>query len=101
MLYLSPCLGPCSILVTAGLGGVYMCSCCSYCRGSCKGCYSILSTASSAIGTTGGAAVGIASGISRGSYKDFCECCCRHYCGGCYRGSCKGCYGGNIGLVSS
>ena len=101
MLYLSPCLGPYSILVTAGLGGVYIYSYYSRCRGSCGGYYFILSTAGSAIGITGGTAVGIASKIGGGSYGDsyrhYCRCCC----GGYYKGSCGGCYGGNIGLISS
>ena len=38
LLYLGPYLGPCSILVTASSGGVYIYSCCSYC-GYCYGCY--------------------------------------------------------------
>ena len=101
MLYLGPCLGPYSILVTAGLGGVYIYSCCSCCGGSYKGYYSTLSTASSAIGTTGSAAVEIVGGISRGSYGDFCGHYCRHYYGGCCGGSCGNCCGGDIDLVSS
>jgi hypothetical protein len=55
LLYLGPCLGPYSILVTAGLGSVCICSCCS-----CCGCCGV---AGAAIGTTCGAAVGIAGGI--------------------------------------
>ena len=76
-----------SILVTAGLGGVYIYSCCSYC-----GCYRVAGAAigvasSVAIGTTCSIAVKIASGISgaasrisKGSYKDSCE----GYYGDCY-----------------
>ena len=78
-----------------------MYSCCSHYKGSCKGYYSILSTASSAIGITSSAAVRIASRISRGSYRDSYGYYCRYYykgyCGGFYRGY----YGGNIGLVNS
>ena len=63
LLYLGPCLGPYSILVTAGSGGVYIYSCCS-----CYGCYRVAGTAigvagGAAIGTTYSTAVGIASGI--------------------------------------
>ena len=61
LLYLGLCLGPCSILVMAGSGGVYVYSCCC-------GCYRVAGAAigvasSVAIGTTCGAAVGIAGGI--------------------------------------
>ena len=101
MLYLGLCLGPYSILVTAGLGGVYIYSYCSYCGGSCGGYCFILSIAGLAIGTTSGTAVEIAGRINRGSYGDFYRCYYRRYCGGCYRGSCRGYYGGDIGLVGS
>ena len=65
LLYLSPCLGSYSILVTAGLGGVYIYSCCS-----CCGCCGVAGAAikvvsSTAIRTTCSAAVGIASGIGK------------------------------------
>ena len=63
MLYLGSYLGSYSILVTAGSGGVYIYSCCSY--------YSCCRVAGAAIKVTGGAAIGttysttvrIASGI--------------------------------------
>ena len=63
LLYLGPCLGPCSTLVTAGSGGVCVCSCCG-----CCGCCGVAGAAigvagGAAIGTTCGTAVGIASGI--------------------------------------
>ena len=59
LLYLGPCLGPCSILVTAGSGG----SCCSY-YGCCGVAGATIRVASgAAIGTTCGTAVGIAGGI--------------------------------------
>ena len=77
MLYLGFCLSPYSILVTAGLGGVYIYSYCSYCKGSYRGYYFILSTAGSAIGITSSAAVKITSRISRGFYGDS----YRYYCG--------------------
>ena len=65
LLYLGLCLGPYSILVTAGLGGVYIYSCCSY-----YGCYrvtgAVIRVASgTVIRTTYGVAVRIASGISK------------------------------------
>ena len=66
LLYLGPCLGFCSILVTASLGGVYIYSCCSY-----YSCYRVAGAAirvagGAAIGTTCSTAVGIAGGISGG-----------------------------------
>ena len=68
LLYLSPCLGPCSILVTAGSGGVYIYSYCSYC-GCCRVAGAAIKIASGiVIGTTCSIAVKIASRIS----KDFC-----------------------------
>ena len=71
LLYLGPCLGPCSILVTAGLGGVYICSCCSY-YGCCRVAGAVIRvTSGTAIKTTCGTAVGIASGINRASYRAF------------------------------
>ena len=71
-------LGPCSILVTAGSGGVCVCSCCS-----CCGCCGVAGaaigvTGGAAIGTTCGAAVRIASGIGRAA-------------GGIGGGSCRAC----------
>ena len=77
LLYLGPYLGPYSILVTAGSGGVYIYSCCSYC-----GCYRVAGAAIKVAGGTTiritysivvGIASGIgeaASGIGRGSYRD-------------------------------
>ena len=63
LLYLRFCLGPYSILVTAGSGGVYIYSCCSY-----YSCYRVAGaairvTSSTAIGTTCSTAVKIAGGI--------------------------------------
>ena len=79
LLYLGPYLGPCFILVTAGSGGVCVCSYCS-CYNYCGVAGAAIGVASSAaIRTTCSAAVGIASGIggaasgiSRGSYGDSC-----------------------------
>ena len=51
LLYLGLCLSPYSILVTAGLGGVYIYSCCS--------CYSCCRVAKAAIRVASGAAIGI------------------------------------------
>ena len=83
MLYLSSYLGSYSILVTAGLGGVYIYSCYSYC-----GCCGV---AGAAIRVAGGIAIritcntavkivsgigGAASGINRG----FCGDSCWAYC---------------------
>ena len=64
LLYLGPCLGPYSILVTAGSGGVCVCSYCSY-----YSCYGVAGaaikvTSGTAIKTTYNAAVKIASRIS-------------------------------------
>ena len=77
MLYLGPCLGLYSTLVTASSGGVCICSCCSY-YSYCGVVGAAIRVASStAIRITCGAAVKIASkigeaagGISRGSYGD-------------------------------
>ena len=75
LLYLGFYLGLYSILVTAGSGGIYICSCYSY-----YGCYRVAGAAikvasNTVIRTTCSIAVGIASGISgaasrisRGSY---------------------------------
>ena len=65
LLYLGPYLGPYSILVTAGSGGVYIYSYCG-----CCGCYRVAGaaikvTSSTAIGTTYSTAVRIAGGISK------------------------------------
>ena len=89
LLYLGLCLGPYSILVTAGSGGV--CSCCG-----CYSCYrvagAVIEVASSAaIGTTCGTAVRIASGIggaASGIGRAFCGYCgdsCRAYYRAYYR----------------
>ena len=64
LLYLGPCLGSYSILVTASLGGVYIysyCGCCNYYRVARA---AIKVTGNAAIGTTYNTAVKIASGIS-------------------------------------
>ena len=63
LLYLGPCLGPYSILITAGSGGVYIYSYYSYysCCGVAGAAIKI--TSSTAIGTTYNTAVGIASKI--------------------------------------
>ena len=75
-------LGPYSILVTAGLGGVYISSCCG-----CCGCYRVAGaaikvTSNTAIGITCSTAVEIAGGIS----KAFCRASCKYF----YRDSCCG-----------
>ena len=91
LLYLGPCLGLYSTLVTAGSGGVYVCSCC--------GCYrhyyrvagaAIGVTGGAAIGTTCGAAVGIAGGIGGAFCGASCgrscgDSCCGHSCRACWR----------------
>ena len=64
-MYLGLCLGPYSILVTAGSGGI-----CIYSYYSCCGCYGVARavikiTSGVAIRTTYSVAVKIASGISR------------------------------------
>ena len=69
LLYLGSYLGPYSILVTAGLGGVCVCSCCSY-----YGCYGVAGAAirvagSTVIRTTCSTAVGIASEIGGAAGK--------------------------------
>ena len=71
--YLGLCLGPYSILGTAGSGGVYICSCFS-----CYSCYRVAGAAikvasSAVIGTTCGTAVKIASGISGAFYRASCR----------------------------
>ena len=79
LLYLGLYLGPYSILITAGSGGVYIYSYCS-CYSCCGVTKAAIKVASStAIRTTYSTAVGIASGISktanrisRGSYRDSC-----------------------------
>ena len=80
LLYLGPCLGPYSILITAGLGGVYIYSCCSYCGSYRVAGAAIRVAGGAAIGITCSVAVGIASGIGGG------------FCGDCYRGSCGDSY---------
>ena len=77
LLYLGLCLGFYSILVTAGSGGVYIYSYCSY-----YGCYRVAGAAikvasSTAIRTTYSTAIkiasrigGAASRIGGGSYRD-------------------------------
>ena len=92
LLYLGLCLGLYSILVTASLGGVYMCSYCS-----CCGCCGV---AGAAIEVAGGAviritcstAVRIAGGISRAFYGASCGAsCCGTSCWACWRdGACIG-----------
>ena len=82
LLYLGPCLGPCSILVTASSGSVYVCSCCG-CRGCCGVAGAAIGVAGdTAIGTTYSTAVEIAGGIGgafcRASYR-------ASYCGASYR----------------
>ena len=78
LLYLGPCPGLYSILVTAGSGGVYIYNCCSY-YSCCRVADAAIRVAGGAvIGTTYSAAVGIAGGIS----------------GAVYRGSCRGFYRG-------
>ena len=63
LLYLGLCLGPYSILVTAGSGGIYIYSCCS-CYSCCRVAGAAIKVASStAIRTTYSAAVEIASRI--------------------------------------
>ena len=87
LLYLGLYLGPYSILVTAGLGGVYIYSYCS-CYSCCRVAGAAIKVASgTAIGTTYSVAVEIASGISkvasgigRGSYKDSYRGCYQAYC---------------------
>ena len=77
LLYLSPYLGPCFILVTAGSGGIYIYSCYSYygCCGVAK--IAIKVTYNIVIGTTSNTVVKIANRINKGF--------CRHYCRHCYR----------------
>ena len=78
-MYLGLYLGPYFILVTAGLGGVCVCSYCGCCD-----CYRVAGaaigvTSGTAIGTTYGAAVGIVSRISGtagGISGAFCGRCC-------------------------
>ena len=84
MLYLGPCLGPYSILVTASSGGVCVCSCCG-----CRNCYRVAGAAirvasGAAIRTTCSTAVKIASGIS----KAFCGA---SFGASYYRASCQAC----------
>ena len=69
LLYLGPCLGPYSILVTAGSGSVCVCSYCS-----CYGYYGVIGaaikvTSNTAIGTTCSTAIKIASGISKAANR--------------------------------
>ena len=59
-------LGPYSILVTAGLGGVCVYTCCSCCGVAGA---AIKAASSAVIGTICGAAVRIAGGIGGGSYR--------------------------------
>ena len=81
-MYLGFYLGLCFILVIAGLGGVYIYSCC--------GCCNCCRVAGAAIKVTGGAAIGItystavkiaggisgtANGISRAFYRHYCRRC--------------------------
>ena len=74
-------LGLYSILGTAGLGGVYIYSCISYC-GCCRVTGAVIKVTSSVvIRTTCGTAVGIASRISRYFYGYYCG----YYYRYCYR----------------
>ena len=61
--YLGLYLGLCSTLVTAGSGGVCVCSCCGCCDCCAVAGAAIGVAGGAAIGTTCGAAVGIAGGI--------------------------------------
>ena len=81
-MYLCPCLSPYSILVIAGLGGVCIYSCYSYCDCCRVAGAAIKVTSGIAIGTTYGAAVGIAGGIS-GTASRIGEAFYEHYCGHC------------------
>ena len=96
LLYLGLYLGPYSILITAGSGGVYIYSYCS-----CCGCYRVARAAirvanstairvatGTVIGITSGTTVGIANRISRGSYGHY----YKYYCGDFYRGFYKNCW---------
>ena len=79
-MYLSPYLGPYSILVTAGLGGV-----CMYSYYSCCNCYRVAGaairvTSGIAIRTTYSIAVKIASKIS-GTASEINKAFYRRYCG--------------------
>ena len=75
LLYLGSYLGPYSILVTAGSGGVCIYSYCSYygCCGVVKAAIGVASGV--VIGTTYSTAVEIAGGISGGFYKGSYACC--------------------------
>jgi hypothetical protein len=73
LLYLGPCLGPCSILGTASLGSVCVCSCFSYC-----GCYRV---AGAAIRVASGAAIGITCGTAVGIAGRIGGVVCRGSCG--------------------
>ena len=78
-MYLGPYLGPYSILVTAGLGGIYIYSYCSY-----YGCYRVVKavikiTSGTAIRITCNIAVKIASGIGEVANK-----ISRGFCGDSY-----------------
>ena len=95
LLYLSPCLGPYSILVTAGSGGVYIYSCCSYCSYYRVAGAAIKVASNAAIGTTYSTAVKIASGISGHSYKHCCKYYCKYY-GCCCKAYYKGSYCGGF-----
>ena len=83
LLYIGPCLGPCSILSIVSSGSVYIysyCSCCGY--------YGVAGAAirvagGVAIGITYGIAVGIASGIggaASGIGGAFCGASCGASC---------------------
>ena len=89
LLYLGPCLGPYSILVTAGSGSVYIYNCCSCCS-CCRVTGAAIRVASNiAIGTTCSTAVRTASGISGHSCRYYCGRCCGYsYCENCFRAYC-------------
>ena len=83
LLYLGPYLGLYSILVTASLGGVCMCSCYS--------CYSYYRVAGAAIRVTGSAAIRITYSTAVKTANKISGCSCRYCCGYyCRRFCCKG-----------
>ena len=83
LLYLGPCLGPYSTLVTAGSGGVCICSCygCCGCCGVAGAAIEV--TSGAAIRTTCSAAVKIAGEISRVAGEIRMSFINLAYCAGC------------------
>ena len=76
LLYLGPHLGLCSVLVTAGSGGVYIYSCCS-CYSCCGVAGAVIRVASgTVIGITCSTAVGIAGRIGGAFYRASCGAFC-------------------------